>query len=201
MLPLSQASSFRDALKEWKFTGDVEDHGEAEVDCELCQHPELRYHFEIKNELNDNHLWVGSSCIERFQEIAVYDHEGSVITDEKGRKKELERQLKLKLEDKMLQPLRILWKSYKKGSHRRAAIENAVKHYKRQSSFAPEDLLSIFKSLYAKDIDYDPKRYKVTLRSERSKRFIRGLSKEELKLLLPSFSSSQLKRFDGLPQF
>ena len=69
LIPLSISNDFSGALKEWFFTGDVEDHLGELVECEMCEHPELRYHFEIKNRLKENVLWVGSSCIERFQEI------------------------------------------------------------------------------------------------------------------------------------
>ena len=51
LIPLSLADEFVEALKEWAFTGEVQDYGDASEDCELCEHSELRYHFEIKNEI------------------------------------------------------------------------------------------------------------------------------------------------------
>lgn len=194
LVPLSISNDFSDALKEWFFTGDVEDHFGELVECEMCEHPELRYHFEIKNRLKDNVLWVGSSCIERFEEIEVFDKNGIRLITEESRKKELKRQLKKKLEELMFQPLRDLWKAYPKGSEHRDQILRAVEHYKKQSGFIPRDLLLLFSRLDKKNIAYESKRYKLSLRSDYNKTFVNVLTKEELKKLQPCFSLEQLKK-------
>lgn len=194
LIPLSISNEFYGALKEWFFTGDVEDHIGTPVECEMCEHPELRYHFEIKNRLKDNVLWVGSSCIERFEEIELFDKDGVRLITEESRKKELKRHLKKKLEELMLQPLRELWKAYPKGSEYRAQIQKAVENYKEQSGFTPRDLLLLFSRLDKKNIAYENKRYKLSLRSDYNKTFINVLTKEEFKKLRPCFSREQLKK-------
>jgi len=194
LIPLSISNNFSDALKEWFFTGDVEDHLGQLVECEMCEHPELRYHFEIKNRLKENTLWVGSSCIERFEEIEVFDENGVRLITEESRKKELKRQLKKRLEELMLQPLRDLWKTYPKGSEQRDQILKAVQHYKKQSGFTPRDLLLLFSRLEKKNIAYESKRYKLSLRSEYNKSFVSVLTKKELNKLHPCFSREQLKK-------
>ena len=35
-------------------------------ECELCEHPEIRHTFEIQNRINNNALWGGSKCIDKF---------------------------------------------------------------------------------------------------------------------------------------
>ncbi len=194
LIPLSISNEFSEALKEWSFTGDVEDHGDLSVDCEMCEHPELRYHFEIKNKLKSNILWVGSSCIERFEEIELFDEDGNRLVTEESRRKELKRHLKKKLEDIMLEPIRELWKVYPRDSKPRKNIQRAVHNYKMQSGFSPQEILLIFSGLDRNDISYEAKRYKVSLRSDCNKYFIKTLIKEDIIKLLPCFSKEQLKK-------
>lgn len=61
------------AMKEWEYTGisidrGEEDDGEEEVDCEMCNHHDLRYHFKIRNTITCRDLWVGSKCVLRYKE-------------------------------------------------------------------------------------------------------------------------------------
>ncbi len=72
ILPLSISNTLPEAFKEWYFTENVEDHEDANQDCGLCNHEELRYLFEIKNQQTQHTLWVGSSCILKFQ-LRVFD--------------------------------------------------------------------------------------------------------------------------------
>jgi hypothetical protein len=64
ILPLSVGSSLPEAFEEWSFTENTIDHEEPIETCELCDQEELRYHFEIKNTLTKNILWVGS-CLKK----------------------------------------------------------------------------------------------------------------------------------------
>ncbi|WP_375185436.1 hypothetical protein [Pseudoalteromonas sp.] len=198
LIPLSLANEFKEALKEWTFTGEVQDYGDASVECELCEHPELRYHFEIKNEIKESTLWVGSSCILRFQEIGVFDEDGNRLIDKSSRSKELNRQLKKALEDKMLEPLRKLWKVFDKHSDERQFIERAVRNYKLQSAFSPIELLKLFKLLQSLKINYDPKNYKVSLRSDDNKYSIYSIKNEDLELIKPCFTNEQVKKHISL---
>ena len=109
LLPLSQASAFAEALSEWFFTGLVLKYDGEEIECELCEHPDLAHHFEIRNNYNNNRLLVGSSCILKFTEINVRDTFGRLITDPDERKFYLEEALREKLIEIMLEPLRRLW--------------------------------------------------------------------------------------------
>ena len=61
ILPLSIAGVLPEAFREWYFTEHTIDHETAEEGCELCNHEELRYHFEIKNRHTNHTLMVGSS--------------------------------------------------------------------------------------------------------------------------------------------
>jgi hypothetical protein len=72
LLPKSVADDLAEALREWAYTGRSTDYGQPEETCQLCDHEDLRYHFEIDNRLTHHRLWVGSKCIQRF-EIAGFD--------------------------------------------------------------------------------------------------------------------------------
>lgn len=72
LLPLSRAPELADALREWAYTGKSADYGQPEETCQLCDHEDLRYHFEIANGVTGHRLQVGSKCIQRFG-IAGYD--------------------------------------------------------------------------------------------------------------------------------
>jgi hypothetical protein len=198
LLALSESKDFKDALSEWFFTGDVEDYGDRSVDCELCEHPELRYHYEIENKIKNSNLWVGSSCILRFQEIEVYDVFGNRLLDNDERSIELQKQLKKQMENKMLDPIRALWKLYIPKSPDRLHIETVVRKYKSQSSFTPKDLLEIFDEMSFNNIEFSPERYKISLRGEYDKWTINSLSQKNLLKLKPCFSPNQLNKYSHL---
>jgi hypothetical protein len=191
---LSISGDFSEALKEWKFSGDVIDHGDASVDCEMCGHPELRYHFEIKNKLKSTSLWVGSSCIARFQEIELLDEEGNWLISENSRTSELKRQLKLKLSNLVLEPLRILWKSYPDESKARSNIEKIVKKFNSQGTFSPQELILLFNGLDQNSIPYERQRFKVNLRTKENRAYVFKLSQNELFKLQPCFTNEQLNK-------
>lgn len=62
ILPLSIGSTLPEAFEEWSFTEMTVDHEQPTANCELCNQEELRYHFEIKNALTHNRLWLGLSA-------------------------------------------------------------------------------------------------------------------------------------------
>jgi hypothetical protein len=66
------------ALTEWMYTGEMHDLEKPTGTCELCNHPDIRYQFNIKNTHNHNELIVGSECINKF-EIKSFDDKGSLL--------------------------------------------------------------------------------------------------------------------------
>lgn len=63
ILPLSVAGTLPEAIAEWRFTGETEDHEEPVEICLLCGQDWLRYHFEICNDFSHHRLEVGSHCM------------------------------------------------------------------------------------------------------------------------------------------
>ncbi|EMF0042677.1 hypothetical protein VBH21_13975 [Enterococcus hirae] len=75
LLPLSEdKNNFFKAKKEWIYVG-LFDNEEADFDCQLCAHKEIRYEYTIINKMNQNKMIVGSSCITKFIEHMAETHE------------------------------------------------------------------------------------------------------------------------------
>lgn len=190
LFPLSQATSFAEALREWFFTGLVLDYGGEDVECELCEHRDLVHRFEIRNTLNANRLLVGSSCILKFSEINIRDSFGREITDPEERKVYLEDALQKKLTEIMLEPLRKLWL---KDKENRKEIETKAKQLKVGAGISPQELLFLFLRMDAYQIPYAAVRYKVSLRSHQEQGELSLMSKAHLLKLKPALSAAQLK--------
>jgi hypothetical protein len=74
IIPLSiEKSNLAAALREWRYEGGFHDREETDADCELCDHPDIRYQFEIRNQFTDAKLQIGSECINRFGISATGD--------------------------------------------------------------------------------------------------------------------------------
>lgn len=192
LIPLSSSEEFKEALKEWDFSGEVIDHGKPIETCELCEHEELRYHYEIENTEKSNRLWVGSSCILRFQEINVYDDDGIQLTGQAQRKRALDKALNEKRIDLALQPLRTLWR---KDKNYRSYIERNVAHFKRKEAFEPKGLSVLCARMKIYGIEYDPKLFPVYLRSIKSKYELNALEGELLEWVRKCMSPQQIKRY------
>ncbi|RXA83814.1 hypothetical protein [Enterococcus hirae] len=75
LLPLSEdKNNFFKAKKEWIYVG-LFDNEEADFDCQLCAHKEIRYEYTIINKMHQNKMIVVSSCITKFIEHMAETHE------------------------------------------------------------------------------------------------------------------------------
>ncbi len=193
LLSLSQEQTdFQIALKEWKHTaGAVVDHLASNESCQLCEQSNLRYHFEIANQTTRNSLQIGSSCIEKFN-IAVYDDEGNKLQG-KDVLKQLNKEINVKQQEMMLEPLRGLWK--RSDDDVQYIIERCVEKFDLYKGFAPKDLLYLFKQMDGDEIPYPPNIYKVLLRSNVDKKFLFGISETDKNLIWASLSTSQKQRY------
>ncbi len=62
LFPFSKEKvDFERALREWEHSGVVIDHFYPIESCQLCEHANLRYHFEIINRETQITMQVGSS--------------------------------------------------------------------------------------------------------------------------------------------
>jgi hypothetical protein len=193
LLPLSKAVDFQEALTEWFFTGEVDDYEweEAEIICELCEHPDLIHHFHIKNAHNGNSLLVGSSCILKFQQIEIRDEVGRAVVDPSLRKKALEAALRKQVLESSLVPVRKLWKLDKP---RRNQIEFLAAQIKRDRGLSPRQLLDLISYFEAQAITYSARLYKLNLRSDEASWHVTQMSSRDFQRIAPALSGAQKEK-------
>jgi hypothetical protein len=185
ILPLSIAGTLPGAFKEWYFTDNIEDHEIANEDCELCDQEKLRYHFEIKNRITDKYLWVGSSCILKFQ-VQVFDN--GTLLDAKGSKKKLnELTQKMRLES-CINTLKKLAEA--EGND---ILSNALDFYLKNKYLTPKFAFVVFWRLSSNKIDHSPSFFKVSLKKDKYKRDLYEMPKDRVHLIWPALTSSQRK--------
>lgn len=194
LLPLSVSTEFHEALKEWFFANDVKDHEKASEHCEMCEYSPLRYHFLIRNRLLKTSLWVGSSCILKFDEIEIFNEDESLAKG-KERKKRLNDVLSELKKEQALEPLRVLWQQDEKY---RGSITRAANHLKEKGGIKPKFLAVMMARMSNRQISYDPSVYTVYLRSQKAKDDLEEMSSELFSLILPALSVSQKKRWSKL---
>jgi len=185
ILPLSVAGTLPEAFEEWSFTEETVDHEQPIENCELCEQEQLRYHFEIRNSITKNTLWVGSQCILQFG-VSVF---------EDGRK--LPPNLAKKKLGRLVQKMRM--ESCIKALERLDAKENndilrkALEHYRRNKSLTPKFAFVVFWRLQRNNIDHSSSFFKISLRRDRHKTDLKEMPLSRVHLLWPAMSPSQRK--------
>ena len=190
ILPLSVAATLPEAFGEWFFTENIEDHGSPEEDCELCDQEQLRYHFEIKNRITNHKLWVGSSCILKFQ-VQVFDN--GLLLDEKQAAKKLE---DIKKKMRLDSCIRALNELAAKESN--DILSNALNFYLKNKCLTPKFAFVVFWRLDENKIDYSPSFFKINLRKDRYKDDLRDMTTDRVHFFWPALSSSQKKLANSL---
>jgi hypothetical protein len=190
ILPLSVASSLPEAFEEWSFTGNLEDHEDADETCQLCDQEQLRYHFEIHNSLTNNALWVGSRCILKFG-ISVFDDDQKL--DASGARKKLNR-----LTDQMR--LESCLRALEKLAHSESnqILSNALAYYAKNKCLTPKFAAVVFWRLREHKIDHKPSFFKVNLRRDKYKHDLSRMETWRVQAIWPALSSSQRKLAESL---
>ncbi len=179
LFPFSkEQSDFETALQEWEHTSVVIDHLFPVETCQLCEHANLRYHFEIVNRETKATLQVGSSCIEKFG-IRVYDKTGKELHG-KERKKQLGLEINTKKENLVFASLLELWKRRDKNRER---VTVYTREYQDYGKFSPKNLLYLFQQMNAQGVDYVPHIHKVTLRSKKDREYLYRISEADRELI------------------
>ena len=186
ILPLSLAGVLPEAFREWYFTDNTIDHEQATEDCQLCNHEQLRYHFEIKNRNTNSTLWVGSSCILKFQ-LQVFEH--GRLLDSAGSKKKLDDLMK---EMRLKSCIQALEKLAVKESN--DILTNALAFYKKNKYLTPKFAFVVFWRLTKNSIDHSPSFFKISLKKDKYKRDLALMPTDRVHLIWPALSSSQRKK-------
>ena len=153
------------ALEEWRYTNDCIVTKDAT--CELCGQPELTYHFQIRNLLKGNDLWIGSECIKRFsaedtKSIQFFDNFGNRITDERLIIKTVNKQMVgLKRDKKVHQVLELLSNLYDK--YQESDLNSLFDYYSNKEYFTPLQMLWLDNFFFENNEDVNPHIFNVNL--------------------------------------
>jgi hypothetical protein len=183
ILPRSVADSRPKAFEEWFFTENYKDHGMPTEVCELCGKEEIRYHFEIENELTREMLWVGSHCILKFH-LAIYEGERR-LTEDEAKKKLHQLTEKMRLES-CIEALKKL-----AASEDSEILRGALDYYKKNKKLTPKQAFVVFWRLTRNAIDHNPSFFKVNLRREKYRNDLRNMETGRVHLFWRALSPSQ----------
>jgi hypothetical protein len=185
ILPLSFSQTLPEAFQEWYFNENTIDYGEPVEDCQLCNKEELRYHFEIKNDITNNTMMVGSRCILQFG-VKVY--ENNVLLDEASSKRKLE-----KLIEKMRREACIKALSEISKKEQNSILENALKYYNKKGYLSPKLASIIAWKLKEYQIDHNPSFFKITLKKNQDKEDLKNLDTWKVHQMWSFLNSAQRK--------
>lgn len=190
ILPLSVAGVLPDAFREWYFTESIEDHENAEETCQLCNQEELRYHFEIKNRQTAKTLWVGSSCILKFQ-VQVFDN-GKLLDSTSSHKKLEQLKQKMRL-DSCIRALRTAAEREQND-----ILTNALNYYQKNKCLTPKYAFVVFWRLSKNGIDHSPSFFKISLKRNQHKQDLAQMETGRVHMIWPALTSSQRKLAERL---
>ncbi len=183
ILPLSVAGTLPEAFQEWFFTENIQDHLQPTEDCELCDHEELRYHFEIKNRNTAEKLWVGSSCILKFK-VQVF--ENGQLLDSAGSKKKLADLTRKMQLDSCIEALRGL-----AAKENNEILRKALIYYQKNKYLTPKFAFVVLWRLKANKIDHCPSFFKINLRKDVYKNDLEQMPTSRVHMIWSALSSSQ----------
>lgn len=184
------------AKDEWVTTDKVEDSldkfeiGEEWPSCELCEHEDLRWQFEIRNELNENLLMVGSSCIKQFDiKLLTSNRE---IVDGGLRDTKIDQLIRQKSSEakhnEVLEIMRALWK---KDVGFRNKIEGIAKFWKNNGHFSPKMVAFLIWRLNQNGLKFNSKLMKISIRKKDYHDQIMEMEEWKLKKILPCLTKTQ----------
>lgn len=192
LLPLSREKrSLARALGEWLYTGDMYDYEEPIETCQLCDHPDLRYHFEVANRFTGHRLLVGSECITRFGILAVGE-DGAILSAEATARKVKRDRARLVTEGKKRSVIQSLVQLAAK--EKEFDIESFIADLQDRGAFTPKQLSLLVWRLREHGIPHNKAHFKMTIRRAREKDQLLGMADWQVRQLWPCMSAGQ-RRF------
>lgn len=183
ILPLSVGGSLPEVFEEWSFTERTIDHEKSTETCQLCEHEELRYHFEIKNALTKKTLLVGSQCILKFN-LSVFE-DGQRLSPTETKKKL----------DRLMQKMRL--ESCIKALEKLATTESndilssALDFYKKNKYLSPKFAFVVLWRLQSNKIDHSPSFFKIDLKKAKYRQDLREMQLSRVHVIWPALTSTQ----------
>ena len=183
ILPLSVGDSLPKAFEEWSVTENVVDHEKPEEMCELCGQESLRYHFEIRNSLNGNRLWIGSQCILKF-DLSVFE-DGRVLSAADAKRK-IQRMLEGMQQEACIRALEKV-----ATVENNEILANAIQFFRKRKYLTPRLGFVVLWRLTKNRIEHNPSFFKIDLKHDRYKVQLREMDESRVHILWPALSSSQ----------
>ena len=191
LLPLSvEKSRLPVALHEWLYAGQMYDMGAPQEQCELCEHPDIRYQFKIINRHNGNEMLVGSECINKFGILAT-DALGNILNRDESRRR-VNRDRRFLVNEAKKQNL-INTLVALSAVEEQFDIDSFISYVVDRDAFTPGQLGLLFWRLDQHGIEYTPTDFKLTIKRDREKEQLRRMEKWKLRKLWPAMSAHQRK--------
>jgi hypothetical protein len=190
LLPLSQSSDYRTALSEWNYTGEVEDTLAGESTCDLCDHPNIRYKFEIENRFNNNVLYIGSECICKFGILGI-DENGDIISHDQT-VSQIHRDRRRFIQNKKdLDVLNALVQLTQANDAMISDVSDFYQYYNQRKAFTPKQLSLVIWRLEINRITFRKSSFRMIIRRNREKDQFIGLDLVQVNSIWDCISSSQ----------
>lgn len=183
ILPLSVGSTLPEAFEEWTFTEHTEDHEQPIETCQLCEQESLRYHFEIRNSLTRNTLWVGSHCILKFG-LSVFENGRRLSASDA--KKKLARLTQQMHQQSCIKSLETLAKA--ENDER---LIGALDYYRKNHYLTPKYAFIVLWRLQCHKIDHSPSFFKVNLKRDKYQQDLSAMKLSHVHTIWPALSSTQ----------
>ena len=189
MLPHSREKSrLPAALKEWRYEGGFHDLEAPEADCELCDHPDIRYQFEIRNRFTDARLQIGSECINRFGISATGD-DGEEL-DAAGTRKKVGRDRRTLVDEARIKRVITALVALAQADPE-FKILAFIDYLQDRGALTPKQLVLLLWRFEKLRVPFDVRDFKLTIRRDREKVQLLEMADWQIERLLPAMSPSQ----------
>ncbi|MFH1465629.1 MAG: hypothetical protein ABIO70_14680 [Pseudomonadota bacterium] len=196
LLPLGvERTRLATALREWVYEGNVEDLEAPVESCEICEHPGIRYQFEIVNRHNGNALQIGSECIKRFS-IEVLDARGGVLVGRAAHRKVDADRRTLEQQARTRSVLNSLVELA--AADDKFELDNFIAYYARRGAFTPAQMALLQWRFARHQVEHRPADFKVSLRRLREQSQLLAMPDWKAKRLWPYLSVQQRQWYEGV---
>lgn len=169
LLPLSvEQTDLATALREWEYTGYYTDLEEPCEHCQLCDHPDIRYQFEIRNRSTDHVLLVGSECILKFK-IGGVSEDGTKLDSDETAKTVRSHRRGLILEAKRRRVIGNLLLLGQLDSGFGPMINSFIHYFQNRGAFTPHQLSTLVWRFETWKVAYTKSDFKVALARQRER--------------------------------
>lgn len=191
IFPLSREKyDLKKALSEWTYADVNYDIGYAEEICQLCDHENIRYRFEITNRYNGNALLIGSNCILKYSEIGVAAPTGERLGKADAKKKVQRDARNLITKSQTNSILGSLVRLSRVEGEKLPFVE-FMQEYAEKGAFGPKKLFATIFRLEKNKILYVRRYFKMTLRTNRAKEQIEEMELSRIGTIWDCLRSSQ----------